>query len=422
MILARGVLYEDSRLPAVLEGLEAACLEAVAGPPLEAETVISACGRLAEQVEQGAFDHLLLPFLETFHIERGQLEAALGLFRRESLTCKLAMELGPAPAPLCSGRSAPIRRARYPLGVLLHIAAGNVDGLPAYSVAEGLLAGNVNLLKLPSMDRGASLLLLKALVDLEPRLRDFVYVFDVPSTDLETLAALARIADGVAVWGGDEAVRAARTLVQPDTRIIPWGHKLSFAYAALPAEEADLKALARHVCLTRQMLCSSCQGVFVDTEDMGEVRALGERFFALLREENARHAPADLGLRAKAALHLVTEELEAHRTGRQVLRGGGVGVVIAPDSALELSPLAGHCWVKPLPRRRIIPALKGRKGLLQTAGLLCPPPDRPALETLLARAGVVRITGPGEMSRTVPGEAHDGQYPLQLYSRVVEMG
>ena len=52
MILARGVLYEDSRLSAVLEGLEAACLEAVAGPPLEAETVISACGRLAEQVEQ----------------------------------------------------------------------------------------------------------------------------------------------------------------------------------------------------------------------------------------------------------------------------------------------------------------------------------------------------------------------------------
>lgn len=40
----------------------------------------------------------------------------------------------------------------------------------------------------------------------------------------------------------------------------------------------------------------------------------------------------------------------------------------------------------------------------------------------LARAGVVRITGPGEMSRTIAGEAHDGDYPLQLYSRVVELG
>lgn len=422
MILARGVLYEDSALPHVLACLETECLETAAGPLLEAETVVAACDRLAEQVERGDFDYLLTPLLEAFHIERGQLEAAVRLFRRESLTYKLSTELGPPLEPLYREGAAPIRRARCPLGVLLHIAAGNVDGLPAYSVVEGLLAGNVNLLKLPSMDRGASLLLLKALVDLEPRLRNFVYVFDVPSTDLETLTALAALADGVVVWGGDEAVRAARNLVQPDTQVIAWGHKLSFAYAAGEAEEADLRSLARHVCLTRQMLCSSCQGIFVDTEDMGAVRALGERFFALLREENARCTPADLGLRAKAALQLVSEELEAHRTGRQVLRGGGVGVVIAPDSRLELSPLAGHCWVKPLPRGRIVPALKGRKGVLQTVGLLCPPEDRAPLETLLARAGAVRITAPGEMSRTVPGEAHDGQYPLRLYSRVVELG
>lgn len=37
-----------------------------------------------------------------------------------------------------------------PLGVLFHIAAGNAEALPAYSVAEGLLMGNVNLLKLPA--------------------------------------------------------------------------------------------------------------------------------------------------------------------------------------------------------------------------------------------------------------------------------
>ena len=95
--------------------------------------------------------------------------------------------------------------------------------------------------------------------------------------------------------------------------------------------------------------------------------------------------------------------------------------VIAPDSRLELSPLAGNCWVKPLPRRRIVHVLSPEKGRLQTAGLLCPPEERPALSALLARAGVVRVTEPGEMSRTVPGEAHDGTYPLRAYSRVVEL-
>ena len=100
-------------------------------------------------------------------------------------------------------------------------SASRRAGLPAYSVAEGLLAGNVNILKLPSMDQGASILLLKELTDLEPRLRDYVYVFDVPSTDLESLTVFARAADAVVVWGGDEAVRAARRLADP----VPRGYR-----------------------------------------------------------------------------------------------------------------------------------------------------------------------------------------------------
>ena len=136
-------------------------------------------------------------------------------------------------------------------------------------MVEGLLAGNVNILKLPAQDRGASLLLLRELVRLEPRLRDFVYVFDVPSTDLQSLERFAKIADAVVVWGGDEAVRAARTLAGPDTALICWGHKLSFAYAVPPVPDGDLEALADHICATGQLLCSSCQGIFLDTGDMG---------------------------------------------------------------------------------------------------------------------------------------------------------
>ena len=421
MILAHGVLYENSQLPRLRQSLEAACQETIAGQSIRPEIVIDACDRLARKAAAGEYDHLLEPFLTAFQIDPGQFQAALRLFRRESLDDKVSLELGPDPAetPLLHEGFSPIQRRRYPLGVLLHIAAGNVDGLPAYSVVEGLLAGNINILKLPSMDHGASILLLAELARLEPRLKDFIYVFDVPSTDLESLTVFARAADAVVVWGGDEAVRAARRLADPDTQVISWGHKLSFAYAVPDPLDRDLEALARHMCLTRQLLCSSCQGLFVDTADMGAVEAVGERFFAALQAENRRHPPADLGLRARAALQVYSMELE--ETGPRVLRSGGVSVVIAPDSRLELSPLAGNCWVKPLPRERIPAALGGKRGYLQTAGLLCPPEERAALGDLLARAGVVRVTEPGEMSRTVPGEAHDGTYPLRAYSRVVEL-
>lgn len=92
------------------------------------------------------------------------------------------------------------------------------------------------------------------------------------------------------MWGGDEAVRAARNLADPATQIISWGHKLSFAYLTPDAGEEKLRALAAHICATNQLLCSSCQGLFVDTEDMTVVEGIGRRFLALLEEES-RHVP-----------------------------------------------------------------------------------------------------------------------------------
>ena len=421
MILENGVLYPDDTLQERLTALEENCLAALQGPPLEPETVIAACDTLARRIERGAYRETVQAFLKTFQIGESQFRGALTLFRRESLTYQCRMSWGENwrdLPPLRHPGFQDIRRRRMPLGILFHIAAGNVDGLPAYSVAEGLLAGNVNLLKLPSADRGLSVLLLKELTAIEPALAPFIHVFDIPSTDLRSLKKFAALADGVVVWGGDEAVEAAYRLTDCHTKIIPWGHKLSFAYATADAAETDLLALARHIRETGQTLCSSCQGVFLDTEDPALLEEFGRRLFAaLLAAEGPR---PDLGLSARAALSLYTDELEAHETRRIILRKKGVSVSICPDQELELSHLFGNCWVKALPRKQILPALKGKKGLLQTCGLLCAPGEREALGTLLARAGVVRVTEPGEMSRTIPGEAHDGLYPLTAYTRIVE--
>jgi hypothetical protein len=422
VILAHGRLYEDSALSALLDTLEADCTRTVASQSITQEQVIAACDTLSQRIAAGGYDRLLRQFMADFQISEAHLSAALQLFSRESLQYKCRLELGDTSEPLRHDGQGAIRRHRYPLGVLFHIAAGNADGLPAYSVIEGLLAGNVNILKLPSADSGISILLLSELCKIEPALAEFVSVFDVPSTDLDSLQRFAAVADAVVVWGGDEAVSAARSLAPCNTKVIAWGHKLSFAYATLDATDADLTALAHHICQTRQLLCSSCQGIYVDTADRTVLEAFGRRFYAILRTVAAAYPPVPLGMRAKATLHLYNEELEQHLTGNTVYRGDGVSVLVTEDSTLTLSCLFRNCWVKPLPREQIVPSLKGQKGYLQTCGLLCGDHDRTALSDRLARAGVVRITGAGEMSRTVAGEAHDGDYPLRLYSRIVEIG
>ncbi len=418
MILYRGKLYENGEQSRLIDELEGHIFETLsAREPLRPTEVIAACDRLARRAREGFYDDLALPLLESFGISYARYQDMVGAFSADVLKKKLEIELGAdwdALPPI--GKNTARRIA--PLGVLFHIAAGNVDGLPAYSVAEGLLAGNVNILKLPSGDGGLSVRLLSDLIAEEPRLADYIYVFDVPATEFETLKRLARLADGVVVWGGDAAQRAARDMCGVNTKIIPWGHKLSFAYATRSASDEDLRALARHICATEQVLCSSCQGIYVDTADMGVLESLARRFFTIFKEENAAMGRTDPAMRGRNTVNLLCDELE--RCFPLILREEGVSAVLKEDSAPELSYLFRNVWIKRLPRAEIVSVLKGQKGYLQTCGLLCGAGERAELADLLVRAGVVRVTG-GDLSRTIFGEAHDGTFPLREYTRIVEI-
>lgn len=419
MILFEGKMLPDEALEQVLDKLWDFCVTTIEKRVDIAEKVISACGKIAGKVKAGAYDEILQSLLAKGTFTPQQMEEALSLFDEENVRLKYEIELGV------------LKKDTYmvPLGILFHIAAGNAEGLPFYSVLEGMLAGNVNILKLPSMDDGLSILLLHQIVQEEPELADYVCVLDVPSTNLKVMKQLADMADAIVVWGGDEAVRAARTMADPATQIISWGHKLSFAYVTPEVFEAgdntvfqgELTALARHICETRQLLCSSCQGIFVDTDREEVVLAAGQRFLQILETVSRDFPEEAIGIRGKISLSLYNEELEAANTGHKILRGKGVSVIVSRDSELSLSYLFKNCWVKPLPRQNIVKALKGKRGHLQTAGLICSEAERGELADLLARTGITRISHGGDMSHTVPGGAHDGEYPLRRYCRVVEV-
>lgn len=417
MILYRGKLLQNSRQNDMIESLKNDVYSPIIhGEVLSHETVINACDKLAGRVLNGDFDSIVNPFLSLFNISDNQFRDMVNLFSRKCLEYKCSIELCDNER-IIDGK---IFRKRYPLGVLLHIAAGNVDVLPAYSVIEGLLSGNVNILKLPMGDSGLSVKLLHELIKIEPVLADYIYVFDVPSTETETLKELADLCDGVVVWGGDTAVKAARNMVGADTKIIAWGHKLSFAYARLDASDEQLEKLAQSICDTNQLLCSSCQGIFVDTPSKEEQKRFAQRFYEILKFVNKKSRPIDYGMKAKSAINLYNERLEAHLTGNEVLYEDGISVIIREDKALDLSYLYRNVWLKRLPLNELN-TLKAYKNHLQTASVLTTNPEkRKTICGILARIGVVRITSPGNMSRMVCGEAHDGTYALREYSRIVE--
>ena len=420
MILAGGELRPDRDLSTLLDGLESRIQNTRSRPPLTSRTVVEALAALGERLDRGELDELISRYAPPQ--ADGILDRVRGLLDRESLEYKLRVELGAEPGDTLER---PFGRALVqPLGTLLHVGAGNVDGLPAFSVVEGLLTGNVNLLKLPRDDNGLSLAVLKLLCDQEPALADYIYVFPIPSRDSRSLSALAALADGVVVWGGDGAVRALRALAPPGCRLIEWGHRLSFAYLSGPPDREALAGLAEHIAQTGGLLCSSCQVIYLDMEEWEEGLSFCRRFLPILEDAclRWRAAPGQAGLGSLYAREALLEHV-VDRQGRGEVHfpGRGCSLTLREGTELELSPLHGSVLVKLLPRRQLSQALGRCRGRLQTAGLVCPEAERQELAALLARAGVTRVTRAGHMSHTFSGEGHDGEYPLRRYVRLVDV-
>jgi hypothetical protein len=421
MILYQGKKYPNEEQTKLIHSLEKDCMNTLSSNvTLTTEEVIEACDQLTKKIYQGMFDHIIKPLLQEYNIPDNYFQKYVSMFEKKSIRKKVEIELGSDYQEL-SNLDENNKRWRTPLGILFHIAAGNVDVLPAYSVIEGLLVGNINILKLPTGDKGVSVDLLLELINIEPKLKEFIYVFDVPSTEVDTLKQFAKIADAIVVWGGDNAVIAARSMAPINTKIIEWGHKLSFAYASPNTSDNDLKELAHHICTTNQLLCSSAQGIFVDTNDRDVVDSFAKRFFDILVEVNNQHQAVPYGMLSKNAVELYYEEMIKKETNKKIFQQNGVSVVSADDSRLELSKLFRNVWVKPLPRNRIISTIKPHKNHLQSVAILAPKEKYLAYQNQLIKSGVVRIKKPIELSDVILGESHDGSYPLRLYSKVVEI-
>lgn len=385
------------------------------GPALPVEAVIDAADILVREMQSGVYSDLLDQYDLTDYPERLSLTAKqLG---RRTLQKRLEDEL-PSLAD-----TAELTRKIAPLGVLLHIAAGNTDVFPFFTVLEGLITGNINIVKLPSHDGGLTGKLVDILIHLEPRLDEYIYLVDVPSSDVETLKALTEMSNAVVVWGGDKAVQAIRSITEPDTKIIEWGHKLSFAYLGGDflhwSVEEDLKGLARHIFRSKQLLTSSCQVIYLDTDDPEKQKQFCKKFLPILEDAFVT------GLSSEGMIAQGTLKRFASRTEERVARPGETDykaehciLTSCEDQVLEGSGRFGHMLVKRLPEDEIVSVLSPYNGYLQTAGIL---EGSAKIQNLLIRAGVCRITNVSDMSAHFDGEAHDGMFPLAQYTRIVDI-
>jgi hypothetical protein len=161
----------------------------------------------------------------------------------------------------------------FPLGVVGHWPAGNVEIQPILSMTCGLLGGNAALVRIPSGLVDLTRLVMEKLVRSDPdeRLtrRIFMAAFEHSRTDLQE--AMAKAVDGAMIWGGEEAILQIRALpFRHWARIATFGPRISVAAMDAgawgnPSEhEAWCLRMARDVWQFDQQACSSPQVLFLE--------------------------------------------------------------------------------------------------------------------------------------------------------------
>ncbi len=402
-----------------------------AKPPLSHYVLFDAVKKIREELlKKGTFYNRLVADLNSREdIASDEIEISMqGLIdflSVDQLRVKLKRELGseyPFELKRQNARENHFE-AWYPLGTLVHVTPNNSPLLGVLGVIEGLLSGNVNILKLARRDSSFAGLFYEELcrLDTTQTIKDYVYIAKISSKEKDYLKNVLSLADVISVWGGEESVQSVKEISPRGARIVEWGHKISFSYIT-QAKKSDsnvYKKLAYEICLNEQMACSSPQCVFIEDATFDELKDLAKHLSKALDEISPTMKRVLPGVQEMAELTVTKEQvrLKGIKGGSHLVESKNHDwrIYIDEASALNSSPLFRTIWLKPMPRVKMMNHLRPLKTYLQTAGIAADAFEVEALTRDLFMAGVQRVRAIGEMTDSYIGEPHDGVYALERY-------
>ena len=427
-----GRWVDNAALPAAMDQL-AAHLDTTLAQPFPFDDLLFACAALSDDLlhERGAFHTLYAQACAsaTEDDARGMLTAVATMLQRDALQEKLRSELG-TQRPGVLERRYPGRQyeAWMPAGCVIHVTPSNVFTVAALGLVEGLLAGNLNIVKASARDGDFGPLFAQALAAHDPggQLANYMAVLRLPSSDQALLQRLFAHADVISAWGGEKAIAAVRASAPAQARVVPWGHKVSFGYLAADCLEdaAAIDGFARDICRLDQQACSSPQTLLAETDGPG-LEALAARLAEALTRISptiAGHQP-DMAEQAEITTAISVARAEEALQLTRVIEAadGSWRILLDHRPGLRPSPLYRSIWLKSVQRERVGATLRPMRPWLQTCGLATGLASVAQLSRSLLSAGVSRITRPGEMIDSYLGAPHDGVYALQHLSRRVSV-
>lgn len=427
--IIRGKLEKNCNTADVLSKVDNYLLEDLDKCHVKYSTIINALDKLGSMLVTDS--KLLMPELLEYGLSEEQAtltkKEAYSILNKESINRKVSREIGDKFG--ITKRISPnenIFEKWQPLGVLGHVTSSNDALLPFFSSVEGLITGNINIIKPANNAEKIVMKLVELICEIEHELSPYYYVLPLSSKEKEYLKTVFSFCDGIAVWGSDKAIDGVKSMVSSNTKIIEWGHRISIAYFTKDGvTKKALEDLCVDICINDQQACSSPQIVYFDTNDRQELISYAEKLYNALEIVSPQYIIGDISELSTAEITSVTllEKMSEIMGDKKVFisPNNDFRIFVDFDSNLTASPLYRTVIVKPLVREDIVKTLRPYRTYMQSVALSCDLKDIVTLTDKLLKAGITRIKNPGSMLDGYIGEPHDGVYALSQYVKRVSI-
>lgn len=313
--------------------------------------------------------------------------------------------------------------------VLAHIWAGNVPGLPLWTMVCGLLVKSGTIGKVSSAEPLFAGWFAQVLAEVAPDLADCLAVVWWQGGESLPEQAMLGAADLTLAYGNNASLAAIQGRMPAGKRLLAFGHKVSFAMIAAaaldPAKVTDTaRRAAQDIARYDQQGCFSPHVVFV--ERGGPLCPRGfARYLARALNAFGHRFPARALTTAETNSFAAWRQQEEFTHGAEVMgdaRGGWSVSFHDGGQGFGPSCLNRSVRVVAVDDLATVPALVAPyRALLQTVGIAAPPDDLFTLAGLLGDVGVTRIAALGDMTTPEAGWHHDGRCNLSDLVQITEI-
>lgn len=376
----------------------------------------------------------LLPLVTGYDVEmvRLGLTSYLKTFRKPQLQRFLVEDFG-NPQLLDEFQPRPKGGFAKTFGVDLavHVWAGNVPGLPLWSLISGLLVKSGTIGKVASAEPLFAGWFAQLLVEVDPLLANCLAVVWWKGGDKAREKFFFRHADLVLAYGGNASLEQVRHQVPITTRFLPYGHKLSLGMVSRMALDArkglkTAQQAAYDVMRYDQQGCYSPHVFYVERGGKITPEAFSRYLANELScfEQKFPRRDMSLGEAANVVDWRQREEFKSFSQPGSDVAGDGAWTVAYNDTLQELAPSALNRTIRVIAvdqLAQVIPLIAPHRSFLQTVGLAAAPRELFELAELLGSAGVTRISALGQMTAPEAGWHHDGRFSLLDLTHMVDI-